>query len=648
MSPRWSPDGARLAFVRAGEGEGSAGRPQIWLLPMAAGEARPLTRLSRGAGSPAWSPDGRTIAFTSATTAADLAKARPSGAAAASGEGEGEGEGAAPERESDVRVITRAVYRDNDSGYLDPRHPDHLWVVEAPAAADGRPEGAPAAPRQVTSGSFEEGEPVWSRDGQSIYFLSNRVHEPYYKEGGQALYAVPAAGGEIVAIAAIDGDVESYAMSPDGQSIAFVGTLAGHPSRSYDQADLFVTASVPGSKPRNLTASLDLEIGGSVAGDQHAPRAGSPARPVWTDGGRALLVRVAAAGRADLERFEVGSPAPPRPVVTGPFEVVSYAGSPDGARLAFVLSTPTEVGDLFAADSTVATASARQAAPHQLTRFNEPLFSQIHLTPPEEIRYRSFDGREIQAWVQKPPDFSPGRKYPLILNIHGGPHTAYGYTFDHEFQWMAARGYVVLYPNPRGSSAYGREFGNIIQYHYPGDDYRDLMAGVDEVIRRGWVDPARLGITGGSGGGVLTNWAITQTGRFAAAVSQRSIADWAAWWYTDDFTLFTPRWFKGAPWQDPADYAARSPITHIDKVTTPLMLIEGEADFRTPPTSGGEQMFRALKYLKKPVVMVRFPGETHELSRSGRPWHRIERLQHIVRWFDVYLQGRATDLYDVP
>jgi dipeptidyl aminopeptidase/acylaminoacyl peptidase len=212
---------------------------------------------------------------------------------------------------------------------------------------------------------------------------------------------------------------------------------------------------------------------------------------------------------------------------------------------------------------------------------------------------------------------------------------------------MAAKGYVVLYPNPRGSSSYGQEFGNIIQYHYPGDDFKDLMAGVDELVRRGMVDPQKLGVTGGSGGGVLTNWTITQTDRFAAAVSQRSIADWSAFWFTADFPQFQPMWFRGAPWEDPQDYAARSAITHIDKVKTPLMLIEGEADFRTPPTSGGEQMFRALKYLKKPAVMIRFPGETHELSRSGKPWHRVERLQHIVAWFDKYLQGKKIDTYDV-
>ena len=250
--------------------------------------------------------------------------------------------------------------------------------------------------------------------------------------------------------------------------------------------------------------------------------------------------------------------------------------------------------------------------------------------------------------MQKPPSYEAGKKYPLILNIHGGPHSAYGYTFFHEMQWMAAKGYVVLYPNPRGSSTYGQRFGNVIQYNFPGDDAKDLLAGVDEMVRRGIADPQRLGVTGGSGGGILTNWIVTQDHRFAAAAAQRSIADWSAFWYTADFTLFRPTWFKGAPWEDPQDFARRSPITYVKNVTTPLMLIEGESDYRTPPASGGEQMFRALKYLHKPVVMVRFPGESHELSRSGQPWHRVERLRHIVAWMDKYLQGKKIETYDVP
>ena len=211
---------------------------------------------------------------------------------------------------------------------------------------------------------------------------------------------------------------------------------------------------------------------------------------------------------------------------------------------------------------------------------------------------------------------------------------------------MAAKGYVVLYTNPRGSSNYGQDFGNIIQYNYPGDDYKDLMAGVDEILKKGYVDETRMGVTGGSGGGLLTNWVVTQTNRFKAAVSQRDISDWSNFWYTADFTLFTPTWFRKAPFEDPADFARRSPITHVAKIQTPLMFILGDEDYRTPPAAGGEELFRALKYLKRPTVMVRFPGENHELSRSGRPWHRVERLQHIVGWFDKWLLGKENATYE--
>jgi len=453
---------------------------------------------------------------------------------------------------------------------------------------------------------------------------------------------VSAAEGSIRKVAGIDGPIGAISLSPDGGHIAFEGSInAGDnlAQRSYSQPDLFITAVEPGSIPRNLTGAYDFDIGGGVGGDQAPPRGSAPSKPYWSANGDGIFVTSAEQGRANLERIDVET-GKVMPVTTGDHNLFSYSATPDGAKAAVLLSTPTNIGDLFVLDG--ATGRLRQ-----LTHVNEDLFSKLNITPPETIWYKSFDGRRIQAWVQRPTDFQEGKKYPLILDIHGGPHAAYGYTFDHEFQWMAAKGYVVLYPNPRGSTSYGQEFGNIIQYHYPGDDFKDLMAGVDELIARGWVDPAKLGVTGGSGGGVLTNWTIGHTDRFKAAVSQRSIADWRDFWYTADFTLFTPFWFRGAPWEQEADFKERSPITYVEKIVTPLMLIEGEADFRTPPGAGGEQMFRALKYLKKPVVMVRFPGETHELSRSGKPVHRVERLEHIVAWFDKYLEGAEIHTYDV-
>ena len=489
---------------------------------------------------------------------------------------------------------------------------------------------AGAAARQLTSGKYSEGGAIWAQDGSRVFFTSARVDEPYYTQSDSDIYAVPAAGGTISPVVSIDGTIGSLALSPDGRSIAFIGTLNGAPERSYSQSDLFVADIAASAAPKNLTAKYDFDIGGSVGGDQAAPRGGASRVPVWSADGRAITVVAGERGDANLIRIDVAS-ARTDYVYKGAHTVQSYTVAKDG-RIAALTSTQTNIGDVFIVDGS--------GASRQISKVNDDLFRGLKLSEAEEIWWTSFDGQRVQGWIMHPPDFDKSKKYPFILEIHGGPHSAYGNVFTHEFQWMAAKGYVVLFPNPRGSSNYGQDFGNVIQYRYPGDDYKDLMAGVDEVLKRGYIDERRLGVTGGSGGGLLTNWTITQTTRFAAAVSQRSIADWSGFWYTADFTLFTPSWFRKAPWEDPADFVARSPITHVAKVRTPLMLVDGDDDLRTPPSDGGEMMFRALKYLKVPTVMVRFPGETHELSRSGKPRHRVERLQHIVGWFDKWLQGQ--------
>ena len=614
-SPRWSPDGRTLAFVRAVEHDGRPQPSQIFVLPLDGGEARAVTDVPRGAGAPAWSPDGKRIAFSSNTGPDDGAAAKPAADT------------------SDVRVITSAVYRSNSGGWNDPDRRSHIWVTEV------RP-GEIATAVQLTDGRYSETGHAWSPDGSRLYFSSTRTDDPYYGQSDSDLYAVPAAGGAMARIASINGTIGAPRPSPDGKSIAFNGTANGTPERSYDQPDLFVASADGNGTPRNLTATYDFDIGGGIGGDQRAPRGGGAGGAIWTADGRSLITVAGEQGDANLVRIDVSSGAV-TPIFTRAHTVQAYSATPDAKTIVAVVSTGTAIHDLFVVDTAEGTSSARQ-----ITRLNEPLFASIALSEPEEVWWTSFDGRRIQGWVLHPPGFDKSKQYPLILQIHGGPHSAYGNVFTHEFHLLAAKGYVVLFPNPRGSSNYGQEFGNIIQYRYPGDDHKDLMAGVDTVVKRGYIDPKRMGIIGGSGGGLLTNWAITQTDRFAAAVSLRSIADWSGFWYTADFSQFTPSWFRKAPWEDAADFAARSPITHVARVKTPLMLIDGDDDLRTPPSDGGEMMFRALKFMKVPTVMVRFPGETHELSRSGKPKHRVERLQHIVSWFDKYLQGKAVTTYD--
>lgn len=664
-SPRWSPDGKYLLFVRATEKDGKPEPPQLALLPMSGGDSFTFTDLPKGAGDPAWSPDGKNIAFTSPTNSDDLSKqakkkekeaelkqavqaeASPSrtGKDSTKGETAGSpgktgGEAATKkaeeeaEHESTVRVITHAVYREDNEGYADPKHPQHIWAVPAPHSANDKVQ-----PRQLTFGHFDEGTIVWAKDGTRVYFTSLRVDEPYYSLPKTELYSISTTGGEPSKLNTFAMEVNDVSLSPDGKQIAFIAATT-EPVNSYTQTDLWVSELTPDAKSRNLTASFDYDLGAGVFGDSAAPRGGGGNLPLWTPDGKNLIEIYGKEGKTILASFNVSSGAA-ADLTSGNQAVLRFRASPDRSRIVYTVSTPARINDLFTFDRTKA-----KATPMQLTNVNDALFSKLNLTEPEEISYESFDGKRIQAWVQKPPGFDATKKYPLILNIHGGPHAAYGYIFEHEFQWMAAKGYVVLYPNPRGSTTYGQEFGNIIQYHYPGDDFKDLMAGVDEVIKRGYVDDQKLGVTGGSGGGLLTDWVVGQTDRFAAAVAQRDIANWADWWYTADFTLFQPNWFKGPPFDQEEDFKARSPISYIKNVKTPMMFILGEADYRTPPGAGGEQMFRALKFRKIPTVMVRFPDESHDLSRSGQPWHRVERLQHIVGWFDHWLMGIAKPEYE--
>jgi dipeptidyl aminopeptidase/acylaminoacyl peptidase len=628
-SPRWSPDGKTLAFLRSTVKDGKPEPPQIHLIPAGGGEARGVTDMPRGTGAPVWSPDGRTLVFTSRANAKDLEKKAKSKDAAAAKDADKKGD---EDRESDVRVITRSVYRFDGGGFADDARPSHLWALDVPADGEAR------EPVPLTTGAFSEDGPAFSPDGARVFYLTNRNPDPSHAPPDTDLYSVPRAGGEGRLEASIDGPMRGYALSGDGRRVAFVATLNAKPPRSFDQPDLFV-ADLPGGAPKNLTAAFDADVDSGTIGDQRAPRGGLPTPVVWSRDQRFVIVKAAEKGRANLRKVNAAL-GTLEDLTSGDQDVLGYSAGAEATALAVVLSNSTMIGDLFFLDGT-------NGQMRPLYRPNQDLWAELDLTPPEEMTYSSFDGRKIQAWFQKPPDYVQGQRYPLILNIHGGPHAAYGHVFMHEFHFMAAKGYVVLYPNPRGSSSYGQEFGNVIQYRYPGDDYKDLMAGVDELVRRGLVDPARLGVTGGSGGGVLTNWTVTQTDRFKAAVSQRSISDWSNWWYTADFTQFQPVWFKGAPFETPSDFTSRSAITFASKVKTPLMLVEGESDLRTPSAAGGEPMFRALRYRKVPTVMVRFPGETHDLSRTGSPWHRVERLRHIVGWFDKFVTEKPSIQYDL-
>ncbi|PYS95826.1 MAG: S9 family peptidase [Acidobacteria bacterium] len=602
-APRWSPDGGSIAFLRP-----VAGVPQIHLVRAEGGEARALTSLPRGAASPAWSPDGGALAFTSTT--------RPDGGGPAPGD-------------SDVRVVTRPEFRADGQGYLDPGEPAHVWSV---SLEDG-------ACRPLTRGPFEEAEPFFSRDGARIYFTSDRRPAPWYEPEDEDLFSIQRDGGGWRKEVDIDGPIHSPALSPDGRAVAFVGWINPPTERvrSYDQPDLLVWEG--GGELRNLTLEFDGDLGNAIQSDQFAPRAQAPIPVAWTGDSRGLLTIGGLGGRSGLIRLERAT-GKQSLVEWSDRTVSAFSATPDGRRAVLLAGSATEIGDLYLYE-------AGRKGLGRLTEVNRDLFRGLRIAAPRPLAYKSFDGERIEGWLLRPDLPGEGTRSPLVLEIHGGPHLAYGHAFSHEFQWLAAQGYGVLYVNPRGSATYGQRFGNLIQYRFPGDDFKDLMAGVDAALALGWADPARLGITGISGGGLLTNWAIGHTDRFAAAVAQNSIADWISFYYTADFAMFTPFWFRNPPFLDPQGYLDRSPVSFAASIRTPLMILHSEDDLRTP-IGQGEAIFRALLAQRKKAVMVRFPGESHLLFAAGQPVHRVERLRHIRNWFDIHLNGRPNPLYDDP
>ncbi|MEO6805610.1 MAG: S9 family peptidase [Edaphobacter sp.] len=644
--PRWSPDGTQIAFTRAVEKEGKAQPPQIYVLSLAGGEPVQVSAMEKGVGSPQWSPNGSYIAALSATPIVPEPKTDKKDGTKAE------------EHKSDVRIITEAVYRNNGTGYIDRKDAAQMYLFKTAGIG-----AKPVTPWQMTAGRFSVDDYAWHPSSNQIYYTSEHVDEPYYDLPHNEIYRVDTSSGEevngekspplSVLVAKLTFDASGLAISPDGRRVAFHAEeqpLAK--PRSHQQADLFVMNIDPGKSAsaaaslHNLTANYDYEMGGGVGGDNTAPRGGGRGGLVWAADGRSLIDVVGKQGSALLVSVDTTTGAV-KELTAEKQAVVGFSVKPDAGKMLALISTPIDIGDLFS----VAMDGSKQQA--QLTDVNKALFSQLNLTMPEDMRVmptanaKDIAGNKIESFVQLPPDFDKTKKYPLILNIHGGPHSAYGWVFDHEMQWMAAKGYVVVYPNPRGSTTYGQQFANVIQHNYPGDDFHDLMDCVDAVVKLGYVDPAKMGLTGGSGGGLLTDWTVTQTNRFKAAVAQRDIADWSNWWYTADFTLFQPTWFEGAPFDKVDEFKKYSPITYITKVQTPMLFILGDADYRTPPTAGGEDFFRALKYRHIDTVMVRFPRESHELSRSGEPWHRVERLENIVNWFDKYLMGMPEPQYDI-
>lgn len=577
---QWSPDGTRIAFTRRGEPSGT----QIFVRWMdAEGATSQITHVEKSPGSIRWAPDGESIAFVMTVPERETWRVklppRPEGA----------------KWTGEPKVVTRLNYRRDRQGYIDDGY-RHIFVVPA---TGGRP-------RQLTDGSFNHGSPEWTPDGREILFSGLRVEDAEHEWRQSDIYAVNVETGTIRQLTDRSGPDGSPVVSPSGRLVAYTG---------YDWTDdTYITRKI-------YVMNLDGSGSRMISGDFDR----QPSGLEWAPDNSGVYFSANDRGTTNI--FFASVRGGVRQVTEGNHRL-RLSSMTDDLMAVGTLSSYHEPGDVVAF-------SLRRPEPKWLTRVNDDVLVGRRLGEVEELWYPSVDDYRIQGWIIKPPDFDPSQKYPLILVIHGGPHGMYGVGFNFAWQDHAANGYVVLYTNPRGSAGYGSAFGNAIKRAYPGKDYDDLMAGVDTLVNRGYVDPQNMFVYGCSGGGVLTSWIVGHTDRFAAASANCPVTDWLSFVGTTDGASWY-RNFDHLPWDDPSEHLRRSPLMYVGNVTTPTMLMTGENDLRTP-MGQTEEYYQALRYRKVPTAMIRFKDEWHGTTR--RPSNFLRTQLYLREWFEKHSRG---------
>ena len=575
-APRWSPDGTRLAFLSA-RGE-AGGRPQIHVLRMDGGEAQQISRLKNGVQSYQWSPQGDLFVALSQTGPSDAI--------------------APADKKSDVRHYSTISYKFNDTGWFDDKR-SHLWIV---GATDG-------TARQLTSGdNWNDTDPQWSPDGTRIAFVSDRTGQEFEDGHNKDVWVIPAAGGELLKISDHVYDDAQPRWSPDGTQIAFTGE-----TKRRELPKIYL-APATGGPSKLAVDELDL----------------IPADLSWT-APKELRFQTGNRGTTNLFRVDLNT-RKVSPLTTGERAVRAADVNTKTNTLIYLANNFQHLDDLYAA-------ALDGKDERHLTHLNTKLWADLDLAQVERVPYKSTDGWEVDGFLVKPLGFDPAKKYPMILSVHGGPAGQYGTDWYQEFQVYAAKGWAVFFCNPRGSTGYGAKFERGIVNNWGVMDYQDVMAGVDAVIKQNtWIDTDRLGVTGGSYGGFMTNWIVGHNNRFKAAVTLRSVVNFisddgtrdVAYGHADDFKGFLFDYFD--------QYWEASPLKYAKNVKTPTLILHSDNDFRVP-LEQGEQWFRALKHYGVTTELVIFPRENHNLTRTGEPKHLVESMNWQLWWFDKYLMG---------